>query len=124
MWHLMGKTDFSGNQPSINVDTVYGVKRFLGRQFTDETVTEDKDTVPYNIVGEDGKIKVEVQLYGKSKKFLPEEISAFVLSHMKQISEKYLEEEVTSAVVTVPAYFNNSQRQPLRALLKLQSSMY
>ncbi|MGL1931333.1 MAG: molecular chaperone DnaK [Desulfotalea sp.] len=88
--------------------TLYAVKRLIGRKFTDAEVKRCQEVSPFNIVeGTNGSVAVEVE--GKS--YRPAEISAMVLSKMKQTAEEYLGEEVTEAVVTVPAYFNDSQRQ-------------
>ena len=107
---LLGQSAF--NQAVFNPqNTVYEVKRLIGRDFEDESVREDVANLPFSVVKEDGKITIKVQFKGKEKKFLPEEISAFVLVHMKQIAETHLETEVTDAVITVPAYFKNTQRQ-------------
>jgi molecular chaperone DnaK len=89
-------------------DTVYAVKRLIGRRFEDAVVKRDMDMVPYKIVGaENGDAWVEVKGSAKA----PPEISARVLMKMKKTAEDFLGEPVTEAVVTVPAYFNDSQRQ-------------
>ena len=89
-------------------DTIFAVKRLIGRRFDEEVVQRDIKLVPYNIVKADnGDAWVEVQ----GKKMAPPEISARVLMKMKKTAEDYLGEEVTEAVITVPAYFNDSQRQ-------------
>ena len=89
-------------------NTVHAVKRLIGRRFNDAVVQKDIDMVPYKIVEHDnGDAWVEV----KDKKMSPPEISARTLKKMKQTAEDYLGEEVTEAVITVPAYFNDSQRQ-------------
>lgn len=89
-------------------NTIFAVKRLIGRKFTDPEVQKSKDIVPYKIVeGPNGDAYVEVQ----GKKYSPAEISAMVLTKMKQTAEEYLGEKVTEAVITVPAYFNDSQRQ-------------
>ncbi len=87
-------------------NTVYSIKRFVGRRFSE--VDNEKRMVPYKVKeGDDGGCKVQIQ----SKDFTPEEISAMILRKLKEDAEKYLGEKVTSAVITVPAYFNDSQRQ-------------
>ena len=107
---LLGESAFM--QSAYNPEnTVYEVKRFIGRNFEDASVQGDAALLPFKIVKENDKIKVEIHYHNKTKKFLPEEISSFVLSHMKQFAEKHLETEVNNAVITVPAYFNNTQRQ-------------
>ena len=89
-------------------NTLYAVKRLIGRRFDDKTVQEDKEMVPYAIVkGDNGDAWVEV----RGKKYAPSQISAFVLSKMKETAEAYLGCKVTEAGITVPAYFNDAQRQ-------------
>ncbi|GAA4221088.1 molecular chaperone DnaK [Sagittula sp. NFXS13] len=89
-------------------NTVFAVKRLIGRRTTDAEVTKDKDIVPYKIVdGGNGDAWVEI----RGEKFSPSQISAFTLQKMKETAESYLGEEVTQAVITVPAYFNDAQRQ-------------
>ncbi|OGT31294.1 MAG: molecular chaperone DnaK [Gammaproteobacteria bacterium RIFCSPHIGHO2_12_FULL_35_23] len=89
-------------------NTLYAIKRLIGRQFTDNIVQKDIDMVPYKIVKADnGDAWVEV----KGEKMAPPQVSAEVLKKMKKTAEAYLGEEVTEAVITVPAYFNDSQRQ-------------
>ncbi len=89
-------------------NTVFAIKRLIGRKYTDAEVTKDKDMVSYAIVeGANGDAWVSV----RDKKYSPAEISAWILQKMKQTAEEYLGEEVTEAVITVPAYFNDSQRQ-------------
>jgi len=104
--------DAAKNQASLNPqNTVYDVKRFIGRRFTDKTVQHDKKLLPFNIINNKGKPSIEVEVKGETKVFAPEEVSAMVLTKMKQIAETYLGKTVTHAVVTVPAYFNDAQRQ-------------
>lgn len=89
-------------------NTLFAIKRLIGRRFTDDVVKRDQDIVPYNIVGADnGDAWVEVN----GKKMAPPEVSAKILQKMKKTAEDYLGETVTEAVITVPAYFNDSQRQ-------------
>ncbi|MDH2432206.1 molecular chaperone DnaK [Pokkaliibacter sp. MBI-7] len=89
-------------------NTLYAVKRLIGRKFADDVVQKDIKMVPYKIVGADnGDAWVEA----KGKKMAPPQVSAEVLKKMKKTAEDYLGEEVTAAVITVPAYFNDSQRQ-------------
>jgi len=100
------------NQASINpTNTVYDAKRLIGRKFNDKHVQADKKLLPYKLVAQDGKPAIEVQYKGETKTFTPEEISAMVLGKMKEIAESYLGKSVKNAVVTVPAYFNDAQRQ-------------
>src|SRR3954466_10130662 len=89
-------------------NTIYAIKRLIGRRYGDPTVEKDKALVPYSIVaGDNGDAWVEVQ----GKKYSPSQISAFILGKMKETAEAYLGEKDTQAVITVPAYFNDSQRQ-------------
>lgn len=89
-------------------NTIYAVKRLIGRNFNDPMVKKDQDIVPYNIVKADnGDAWVE----GDNKKHSPSQISAFILQKMKETAESYLGEKVSQAVITVPAYFNDAQRQ-------------
>lgn len=89
-------------------NTFYAVKRLIGRRFDDPTVNRDKGLVPYSIVkGDNGDAWVEA----RDKKYAPSQISAFILGKMKETAEAYLGEKVTQAVITVPAYFNDAQRQ-------------
>ena len=89
-------------------DTIFAAKRLVGRSFEDETVKKDIGKVPFNIVKSDNG---EAWVEGKGKKYSPSQISAFVLQKMKETAEKYLGQSVTKAVITVPAYFNDAQRQ-------------
>src|SRR6184192_1517663 len=89
-------------------NTFFAIKRLIGRRFTDPMVRRDMDLVPYKIVpGDNGDAWVE----SRGKKYAPSQISAFILQKMKETAEAYLGEPVTQAVITVPAYFNDSQRQ-------------
>ncbi|MEL6711062.1 MAG: molecular chaperone DnaK [Pseudomonadota bacterium] len=89
-------------------NTLFAIKRLIGRRFTDDVVKRDQDIVPYKIVGADnGDAWVEVN----GKKMAPPEISAKILQKMKKTAEDYLGEDIKEAVITVPAYFNDSQRQ-------------
>ena len=98
------------NQVSYNGEnTVFDAKRLIGKNYNDETVTRDKKHMTFEIRNKDGKPQIYVPV--KDKTFNPEEISAMVLVKMKEIAESFLGEKVSDAVVTVPAYFNDSQRQ-------------
>jgi molecular chaperone DnaK len=89
-------------------NTLYAVKRLIGRRFDDPLVAKDKGMVPYGIVkGDNGDAWVEA----RGEKYSPSQVSAFILGKMKETAEAYLGEPVTQAVITVPAYFNDSQRQ-------------
>lgn len=100
------------NQSSMNPEnTVYDAKRLIGRKFTDPTVQADIKSFPFKVISLEDKPIIEVEYKNETKRFQPEEISSMVLSKMKEIAESYIGETVTDAVVTVPAYFNDSQRQ-------------
>ena len=89
-------------------NTLYAIKRLIGRKFTDPEVTKSIKVSPFQIVeGKSGEVSVEAG----GKVYTPAEISAMILTKMKQTAEEYLGETVSDAVVTVPAYFNDSQRQ-------------
>jgi len=104
--------DAAKNQASLNPEnTVFDIKRLIGRQFTDKTVQSDKNLFPFKIVNKGGKPVVEVQLKGEKREFSAEEISAMILTKMKETAEAFLGKKVQNAVVTVPAYFNDAQRQ-------------
>jgi molecular chaperone DnaK len=91
-------------------NTIYSIKRFMGRKF--DEVQEEIKRVPYKVVkGKNGDAAVEVEVDGKPKQFSPPEISAMILSKLKADAETRLGEKITQAVITVPAYFNDSQRQ-------------
>tara|TARA_B110000285_G_scaffold166117_1_gene185603 strand:+ start:1147 stop:3072 length:1926 start_codon:yes stop_codon:yes gene_type:complete len=99
----------SVNNPT---NTVFDAKRLIGRTFSDPVVQSDMKTLPFTIKsGPNDKPLIEIMKGGELKTFHPEEISAMVLSEMKSVAESYLGESVTDAVITVPAYFNDSQRQ-------------
>jgi len=105
--------DAAKNQVARNAEnTVFDAKRLIGRKFADSTVQKDIKLWPFNVVaGPDDKPIIQVQYKGEMKKFHPEQISAMVLEKMKLIAEAYIGKPVNDAVVTVPAYFNDSQRQ-------------
>ncbi|XP_071906132.1 luminal-binding protein 4-like [Coffea arabica] len=101
------------NQAALNPEsTVFDVKRFIGRKFDDPEVQRDMKLLPYKVLNKDGKPYIDVKMKnGEMKLLSPEEVSAMVLQRMKQTAESYLGKEVKNAVVTVPAYFNDAQRQ-------------
>jgi heat shock protein 5 len=101
------------NQAHLNPKrSVYVVKRLIGRAFEDKEVQRDAKWLPYDIINKAGKPYVRVKVQGGEEKSLsPEEISAMILTKMKEIAENYLGREVKHAVITVPAYFNDQQRQ-------------
>ncbi|CAI5764687.1 Hypothetical predicted protein [Podarcis lilfordi] len=104
--------DAAKNQVAMNPNnTIFDAKRLIGRKFDDPTVQSDMKHWPFRVVSEAGKPKVQVEYKGELKTFFPEEISSMVLTKMKEIAEAYLGRKVQSAVITVPAYFNDSQRQ-------------
>ena len=89
-------------------NTLYAVKRLIGRRYDDPTVEKDKGMVPYTITrGDSGDAWVEA----RGQKYSPSQISSYILTKMKETAEAYLGETVTQAVITVPAYFNDAQRQ-------------
>ncbi len=89
-------------------DTIFAAKRLIGRTFDDDSVKKDVEKVPFKIVKSD---KNDAWIEAKGKKYSPSQISAFILQKMKETAEKYLGQPVTKAVITVPAYFNDAQRQ-------------
>jgi len=104
--------DSAKNQATINPEnTVFDVKRLIGRKYSDKSVQSDKKLVPYGIVSDKDKPMVQVTQDGKKVNFAPEEVSAMILQKMKLTAETFLGKEINNAVVTVPAYFNDAQRQ-------------
>jgi endoplasmic reticulum chaperone BiP len=104
--------DAAKNQATINPEkTVFDVKRLIGRKFSDKSVQADKKLVPYEIVSDKDKPMISIQHGDKAQKYAPEEISAMILQKMKATAETFLGKEINNAVVTVPAYFNDAQRQ-------------
>ncbi|XP_033842224.1 heat shock 70 kDa protein 1 [Periophthalmus magnuspinnatus] len=104
--------DAAKNQVALNPNnTVFDAKRLIGRRFDDTTVQADMKHWPFNVVSDGGKPKIRVEYKGEDKTFSPEEISSMVLVKMKEVAEAYLGQKVSNAVITVPAYFNDSQRQ-------------
>jgi len=100
------------NQAAMNPkNTVFDAKRLIGREYKDATVQSDIKLWPFKVVPEGNKPMIEVEYMGQPKRFSAEEISSMVLTKMKQTAEAYLGEPVKNAVVTVPAYFNDQQRQ-------------
>ncbi len=89
-------------------NTIFAVKRLIGRNFDDPSVKKDLETAPFKIINSE---KGDAWIEAKGKKYSPSQISAFVLQKMKETAEKYLGQEVSKAVITVPAYFNDAQRQ-------------
>lgn len=104
--------DAAKNQVAMNpTNTIFDAKRLIGRKFDDPVIQQDMKHWPFNVRNVDGKPKIEVVYKDEKKQFFPEEISSMVLVKMKETAEAYLGKTVTDAVITVPAYFNDSQRQ-------------
>lgn len=104
--------DAAKNQVAMNPqNTVFDAKRLIGRSYNDDSVKKDSEHFPFKIVDANGKPKIQVEFKGETKTYYPEEISSMVLVKMKEIAESYLGETVKDAVITVPAYFNNAQRE-------------
>lgn len=101
------------NQAALNPErTIFDVKRLIGRKFDDPEVQKDMKLLPYKIVNKEGKPYIQVKIKdGEVKVFSPEEISAMILGKMKETSESFLGKKIKDAVITVPAYFNDAQRQ-------------
>jgi L1 cell adhesion molecule like protein len=105
--------DAAKNQAAMNpTNTIFDAKRLIGRKFTDSTVQSDMKLWPFKVIaGSSDKPIIQAEYKGDVKDFTPEEISSMILIKMKETSENYLGRPVTDAVITVPAYFNDSQRQ-------------
>ncbi|CAK1541310.1 unnamed protein product [Leptosia nina] len=104
--------DVAKNQIAMNPkNTVFDAKRLIGRRYDDPKVKQDLQHWSFEVISDGGKPKIVIDYKGQKKKFSPEEISSMVLTKMKEIAESYLGGTVQSAVITVPAYFNDSQRQ-------------
>ena len=104
--------DAAKNQVDMNPNnTVFDAKRMIGRRFDDPTIQANLKHWPFTVINEGGRPKIQVEYKCETKTFFPEEISSMVLTKMKETAEAYLGTVVTDAVVTVPAYFNDSQRQ-------------
>ncbi|KAK2719455.1 heat shock 70 kDa protein cognate 4-like [Artemia franciscana] len=104
--------DAAKTQGTMNpLNTVFDAKRLIGRKFEDSSVQSDIKHWPFKVINVDGKPRIQVQFQGKTETFMPEQISSMILGKMKEIAEAYIGEPVTDAVVTVPAYFNDAQRQ-------------
>jgi len=104
--------DAAKSQASSNPqNTIYEVKRLMGRKFSDKLVQDDLKQYLYTVVrSDDDRPMIEVEYKGETKRFYPEQISAYILGYMKRIAEQYLGKEVKRAVITVPAYFDDAQR--------------
>jgi heat shock protein 1/8 len=104
--------DAAKNQVAMNPhNTVFDAKRLIGRKFNDPEVQADMKHFPFKIIDKNSKPVIEVEFKGEVKQFTPEEISSMVLTKMRETAEMYLGTTITNAVITVPAYFNDSQRQ-------------
>ncbi|XP_059620832.1 heat shock 70 kDa protein cognate 2 [Phlebotomus argentipes] len=104
--------DAAKNQVAMNPkNTIFDAKRLIGRKFDDPKIQDDMKHWPFQVVNDCGKPKLQVEFKGESKRFAPEEVSSMVLIKMKEVAEIYLGGKVSDAVITVPAYFNDSQRQ-------------
>ncbi|XP_026317056.1 heat shock protein 68-like [Hyposmocoma kahamanoa] len=104
--------DAAKNQVALNPsNTVFDAKRLIGRKFDDPKIQQDIKHWSFKVINDCGKPKIQVEFKGETKRFSPEEISSMVLTKMKETAEAYLGTSVKDAVITVPAYFNDSQRQ-------------
>ncbi|XP_032683761.1 heat shock 70 kDa protein cognate 4-like [Odontomachus brunneus] len=104
--------DAAKNQVAINpTNTIFDAKRLIGRRFDDTSVQSDMKHWPFAVINDNGRPKIRLRYKGEVKSFFPEEISSMVLTKMKETAEAYLGATITNAVITVPAYFNDSQRQ-------------
>lgn len=104
--------DAAKNQVAMNPqNTVFDAKRLIGRKYDDEKIQDDIKHWPFKVVNDCGKPKISIEYKGEQKKFAPEEISSMVLTKMKETAEAFLGTTIRDAVITVPAYFNDSQRQ-------------
>ncbi|CAH4036651.1 heat shock protein 68-like [Pieris brassicae] len=104
--------DAAKNQVALNPsNTVFDAKRLIGRKFDDPKIQQDMKHWPFKVINDCSKPKIQVEFKGETKRFAPEEVSSMVLVKMKETAEAYLGSSVRDAVVTVPAYFNDSQRQ-------------
>jgi L1 cell adhesion molecule like protein len=92
-------------------NTVYDAKRLIGRNYNESHMKEEMKHYSYNIIDKNNKPIIDIEYKGERKQFTPEEISSMILYKMKEIAESFLGETVTDAVITVPAYFNDAQRQ-------------
>lgn len=104
--------DAAKNQVALNPNnTVFDAKRLIGRKFNDSKIQQDMKHWPFKVINDGGKPKIEIEFKGEIKRFAPEEISSMVLTKMKDVASAYLGHDISDAVITVPAYFNDSQRQ-------------
>jgi len=104
--------DPAKNQVAINpTNTIFDAKRLIGRKFDESTVQSDMKHWPFTVIDQGGRPKLQVEYKNEDKTFTPEEVSSMVLTKMKETAEAYLGQTLNDAVITVPAYFNDSQRQ-------------
>ena len=105
--------DAAKSQASSNpINTIFDAKRLMGRKYNDSVVQDEIKTFPFKVsANSNGSCSIKVDYKGETKVFTPEEVSAMILTKMKEIAESFLGEKVTDAVITVPAYFNDAQRQ-------------
>ncbi|ODM99588.1 Heat shock protein 68 [Orchesella cincta] len=104
--------DAAKNQVAMNPqNTVFDAKRLIGRKFDDQKIQQDLKHWPFKVVNQGSKPMIEVEFKGEQKRFSPEEMSSMILTKMRETAEAYLGTKCTDAVITVPAYFNDSQRQ-------------
>ncbi|XP_030853113.1 heat shock 70 kDa protein IV-like [Strongylocentrotus purpuratus] len=104
--------DAAKNQAAMNPkNTIFDAKRLIGRRFTDDNVLSDMKHWPFTVINQGGKPVLQAEYMGENKTLAPEEISSMVLTKMKETAEAYLGQQITDAVVTFPAYFNDAQRQ-------------
>ncbi|XP_071476593.1 heat shock 70 kDa protein IV-like [Diadema antillarum] len=104
--------DAAKNQVAMNPkNTIFDAKRLIGRRFTDKSVQADMKHWPFKVINQGGKPLLQAEYMGENKILAPEEVSSMVLTKMKETAEAYLGQKVTDAVITVPAYFNDGQRQ-------------
>ncbi|XP_077966873.1 uncharacterized protein LOC144420909 [Styela clava] len=95
-------------------NTLFQIKRLIGRKFDDPNVQQDSKYWGFKIINQDNRLKIQVNYKHKAKTFYPEEISALTLKQLKESAENYMGSKFTDAVITVPAYFNVSQRKATR----------
>jgi len=104
--------DAAKNQATVNPEqTVFDVKRLIGRKFSDKTVQSDMKLLPFKIISKEERPYIEVDVKGERQAFSPEEVSSMILGKMRLVAENFIGKAIKNAVVTVPAYFNDAQRQ-------------
>lgn len=104
--------ELAEEQVALNpVNTIFNVKRLIGKRINESSAISDKKLWPFEAIDMEGRLKIKTEYKAKTMTFFPEEISAMILTKMKEMASSYLGEKVTDAVISVPAYFNDSQRQ-------------